>query len=116
MSRAWVEMVTVVDAASFLRDYQTADALKSRGESLGEDDHRTVTDLLIDQIEFADVIILNKLDLVTEEQAQRVEAIVKALNPGAKIQLTTRGQVSLDTVLDQDFLTMTAPPVPLDGP
>ncbi len=93
-------MVTVVDAASFLRDYRAAEALKERGESLGEDDHRTVTDLLIDQIEFADVIVLNKLDLVSEEQAERVHAIVKALNPGAKIQMTTRGQVPLESVLD----------------
>ena len=75
-------MVTVVDTASFRRDYQEAEALQDRGESLGEDDHRTVTDLLIDQIEFADVIVLNKRDLVTEEQALEVEAIVRALNPG----------------------------------
>ena len=64
-------MVTVVDAASFLRDYDAADALQDRGESLGEDDHRTVTDLLIDQIEFADVIVLNKLDLVSERSGAR---------------------------------------------
>ncbi|MEM9456430.1 MAG: zinc metallochaperone GTPase ZigA [Myxococcota bacterium] len=93
-------MVTVVDAASFLRDYAAADALKDRGESLGEQDHRTVTDLLIDQIEFADVIILNKRDLVSNEQALEVEAIVKALNPGAKILVATRGQVPLGCVLD----------------
>ena len=92
-------MVTVVDA-NFLKDYNEAEALKERGESLGEDDHRTVTDLLIDQIEFADVIVLNKVDLVTEEQARQVEAIVKALNPGAKTVRTTRSQVPLDTVLN----------------
>ena len=93
-------MVTVVDAASFLRDYNAAEALQDRGESLGEEDHRTVTDLLIDQIEFADVIVLNKLDLVSNEQALEVEAIVKALNPGAKIRMVTRGQVPLECVLD----------------
>ena len=93
-------MVTVVDAANFLNDYNEAEALKERGESLGEDDQRTVTDLLIDQIEFADVIVLNKLDLVTEEQALQVKAIIKALNPGAKIQMTTRSQVKLESVLD----------------
>ncbi|MEO1086817.1 MAG: GTP-binding protein, partial [Acidobacteriota bacterium] len=68
-------MVTVVDAASFLRDYNAAEALQDRGESLGEDDHRTVTDLLIDQIEFADVIVLNKLDLVSDDQAREVELV-----------------------------------------
>ena len=93
-------MVTVVDAASFLRDYNGAEALQDRGESLGEDDHRTVTDLLIDQIEFADVLVLNKLDLVTNDQALEVEAIVKALNPGAKIIMATHGQVPLECVLD----------------
>ena len=93
-------MVTVVDAASFLRDYSAAEALQARGESLGEDDHRTVTDLLIDQIEFADVLVLNKLDLVTDEQAREVEAVIKALNPGAKIFMTTRGCVPLESVLD----------------
>lgn len=93
-------MVTVVDAASFLRDYNAADALAERGESLGEDDHRTVTDLLIDQIEFANVIVLNKVDLVSDEQAREVEAVVKALNPGATILMATRGQVPLENVLD----------------
>ncbi len=93
-------MVTVVDAASFLHDYNAAEALQERGESLGEEDHRTVTDLLIDQIEFADVIVLNKLDLVSEEQAREVEAIVKALNPGADHIMATQGRVPLDRVLD----------------
>lgn len=93
-------MVTVVDMASFLRDYRAAERLQARGESLGEGDHRTVTDLLIDQIEFADVIVLNKLDLVSNEQALEVEAIVKALNPGAQTLMASRGQVPLERVLD----------------
>ena len=93
-------MVTVVDAANFLRDYNAAEALQDRGESLGEEDHRTVTDLLIDQIEFADVIVLNKFDLVTNDQALEVKAIVKALKSGAKILVATRGQVPLESVLD----------------
>ncbi len=93
-------MVTVVDAASFLRDYAEAEDLSARGESLGEDDQRTVTDLLIDQVEFADVIVLNKLDLVSEQQADEVRAVLAALNPGALILLTTRGKVPLASVLD----------------
>lgn len=93
-------MITVVDAANFLRDYNAAEDLKDRGESLGEEDHRTVTHLLIDQIEFADVIVLNKLDLVSNDHALEVEAVVKALNPGAKILMATRGQVPLECVLD----------------
>ena len=93
-------MVTVVDTASFSKDYRTADALQDRGESLGEEDERTVTDLLIDQVEFADVIVLNKIDLVSNEQALEVEAIIKALNPRAKIIMATRGQVPVESVLD----------------
>ncbi len=96
-------MVTVVDTASFLQDYNAADTLQARGESLGEEDHRTVTDLLIDQIEFADVIALNKLDLVSRDEALKVEAIVKALNPGARILKTTRGQVPLENVLNTNL-------------
>ncbi len=93
-------MVTVVDVANFLQDYNAAEALADRGESLGEEDNRTVTNLLIDQIEFADVIVLNKVDLVNEEKALEVEAIVKALNPGAKLIRTSHGNVPLESVLD----------------
>ena len=93
-------MVTVVDTASFLRDYNAAEALKDRGESLGEDDHRTVTNLLIDQVEFADVIVLNKLDLVSQAQLLEMRAVINALNPGAKVITATRGQVPLEQVLD----------------
>jgi len=93
-------MVTVVDAANFLKDYNKAESLQERGESLGEEDQRTVTDLLIDQIEFADVIVLNKLDLVNAEQAVQVEAIIKALNPGAEIIPTSHSNVPLERVLN----------------
>ncbi len=93
-------MVTVVDTASFLRDYYEAEDLADRGESLGEEDERTVTDLLVDQVEFADVIVLNKLDLVSEDQASEMQAILTALNPGAQILPATRGQVPLASVLD----------------
>lgn len=89
-----------MDAASFLRDYNAAEALQALGEALSEADDRTVTHLLIDQIEFADVIVLYKLDLVSEEQALEVEAIIKALNPGAKLLGASHGNVPLESVLD----------------
>ena len=92
-------MVTVVDARSFLDEYYRADALTERGESLGEDDQRTVTDLLIEQIEFADVIVLSKVDLTTEDKAAEVEAVLTALNPGAMIHRAVRGQMPLKAVL-----------------
>ncbi|MEZ4433642.1 MAG: zinc metallochaperone GTPase ZigA [bacterium] len=93
-------MVTVVDAATFLRDYAEADSLASRGETLGDDDARTVTDLLVAQVEFADVIVLNKCDLVDDAQARRVEGALRGLNPGARIVRAVRGVVPLGEVLD----------------
>jgi G3E family GTPase len=93
-------MVTVVDAFNFLRDYATADFLADRGESLGAEDDRTVVDLLIDQVEFCDVIVVNKLDLVTAEDADTLTALLSTLNPGAEIVRAQFGAVPLDRVLD----------------
>ena len=62
-------MVTVVDAVNFLSDYEEAKFLQDTGESLGEDDERSVADLLVDQVEFADVILISKTDLVSAEQS-----------------------------------------------
>lgn len=96
-------MVTVVDAFNFLRDYRSYDLLHERGESLGEFDQRTVVDLLIDQIEFCDVIILNKTDLIDEHQKSQLYAILKKLNPRAKIESSTFGQVELDKILNTEL-------------
>ncbi|CAO3304977.1 putative metal chaperone YciC [compost metagenome] len=83
-------MVTVVDAFNFLRDYSSRDSLQARGESLGEEDVRTVVDLLIEQIEFCDVIVLNKTDLISGEERDRLMAILNTLNPRAKGRNGTR--------------------------
>lgn len=93
-------MVTVVDGFNFLHDYQSTDSIHSRGESLGEGDERSVVDLLIDQIEFCDVLILNKTDLITENQRTKLMAIMRSLNPRARIITSQFGQVPLDAVLD----------------
>ncbi|WP_083452248.1 zinc metallochaperone GTPase ZigA [Candidatus Burkholderia verschuerenii] len=93
-------MVTVVDAFHFLRDYGSRDSLQSRGESLGEQDARTVVDLLIDQIEFCNVIVLNKVDLIDEAERERLMAILHTLNPRARIEVAEFGKVPLDRVLD----------------
>ena len=92
-------MVTVVDAANFLNDYDEAKYLQDAGESLGEDDERTVADLLVDQIEFADVILISKSDLVSEDHLRRTQAILKTLNPEATIQAISNGHVELGEVL-----------------
>jgi G3E family GTPase len=93
-------MVTVVDAFNFARDFSEADYLKDRGAELGEGDERTVVDLLTDQIEFADVIVLNKCDLADAEAVEFVEGAVRRLNPRARIVHATRGAVPLDAVLN----------------
>jgi len=93
-------MVTVVDAANLLRDYGSADFLRDRGESLGEEDDRTLVDLLVEQIEFADVVVLNKIDAASSEQVDAARKIVHALNAGADIVEVSMGRVDLARVLD----------------
>ncbi len=93
-------MVTVVDAFNFLKDYSSRDSLQSRGESLGEEDQRTVVDLLIEQIEFCDVIVLNKVDLIDAAQREQLTAILRSLNPRARIEVSEFGKVALASVLD----------------
>ena len=93
-------MATVVDAPNFLKMWREGQTLQERGESLGENDERTVTDLLVDQIEFADVIVLNKTDLIGSRELDRLEAILKTLNPRATFTRAQHGRVPLDTLLN----------------
>ncbi len=93
-------MVTVVDAVNFLKDYEEAKYLQETGESLGEEDERSVADLLIDQVEFADVILVSKTDLVEIDSLERLKAILKTLNTHAKIYPISSGKIELDRVLN----------------
>lgn len=93
-------MVTVVDAYNFLLDYKDAESLEERGMALGGDDERNIVDLLIDQVEFANVILLNKVDLVTEEDLEFLELLLRKLNPRAEIVRTRQGAVPLATILN----------------
>ncbi len=93
-------MVTVVDAVNFLNDYEAANALQDTGESLGEEDERSVADLLVDQVEFADVILLSKTDLAKPADVGRLTAILKTLNTTAKIIPIDNGRVDIDQVLN----------------
>jgi len=93
-------MVTVVDAVNFLKDYDQAKYLQETGESLGEDDERSVADLLVDQVEFADVILINKTDLVQADELERLKAIIKVLNTHAKIISIKNGNIEIDAVLN----------------
>ncbi len=101
-------MVTVVDAASLLKDYTSEDFLGDRGQSLGEDDTRSLVGLLVEQIEFADVVILNKLDLATPDQRLKARLIVRALNADARIVETSNGRVPLAAILDTGLFSFEA--------
>lgn len=93
-------MVTVVDANRFWKDFASGQSLLDRQEAAGEEDTRDVADLLIDQIEMCDVLLLNKCDMVTAEELNKLEAILRRMQPGAKIIRTVRGQVDPAEILN----------------
>lgn len=88
-------MTTVVSAADFLRDAGEDVELKSRGLEIGEEDQRSISDLLVEQVEFADVIVINKIDLVSPDQLLHVENALRALNPRAVLVRAAHGEVPL---------------------
>jgi G3E family GTPase len=96
-------MVTVVDAVNFLEDYDEAKYLQDTEESLGEDDDRSVADLLVDQVEFSDVILISKTDLVNEDDIKRLTAILKSLNTRAQIIPICQGKVDINSVINTDL-------------
>ncbi|GAA1906079.1 GTP-binding protein [Streptantibioticus ferralitis] len=92
-------MVTVVDAANFLPELADGDELTARGLDQYQDDERTVSDLLMDQVEFADVIVLNKTDLVDAAQSAQLRATLSRLNPPARIITARHGRVAPHEIL-----------------
>ncbi len=93
-------MVTVVDAHRFVHDMYSEDLLKDRDQGISEEDERSISDLLIDQIEFCDVLILNKADLVEEKDLKQLEIVLKKLQPKAKFIRTSFADVPLQEVLN----------------
>ncbi|MGU3576610.1 zinc metallochaperone GTPase ZigA [Brucellaceae bacterium C25G] len=93
-------MVTVVDAANLLKDYSSAEFLHERGETAGEQDERTLVDLLVEQIEFADVIVLNKIGDASDREREMAHKIIRALNPDAELIEANFGRVPLNTFLN----------------
>lgn len=93
-------MVTVVDANRFWHDFQSGESLLDRKEAVGELDDRDVADLLIDQIEFCDVLILNKCDLVSAIELQKLEKIIRKLQPEAKIIRTINGKIDPKEIIN----------------
>jgi G3E family GTPase len=93
-------MVTVVDALNFSRDFDGGEDLQDRNLALGEEDERSISDLLVDQVEFANVILINKTDLVEPESVDQLESVIRRLNPEARIIRTVQSRVPLEEVLD----------------
>ncbi len=92
-------MVTVVDAANFLRDFDSRQSLNDRDMGMSAEDERTIVDLLTDQIEFANVIVINKCDLVEPDEVERLEGIIHHMNPDARLIRTERGRIDLAAVI-----------------
>lgn len=93
-------MVTVVDTVNLLKDYSSTDFLSNRGETAGEDDDRTLVNLLVEQIEFADIIVMNKVSDATTQQRDAARAIIHALNPDARLIETDHGRVDPSQLFD----------------
>lgn len=99
-------LVTVIDAANFQRDYQSHEDLVDRELGLSEDDRRNIVDLLIDQVEFANIILINKADLVSKQELEQLYAVIQHLNPKAQILESSFGKVDLKQVLGTGLFDM----------
>lgn len=111
-------MVTVVDAANLLKDYSSQDFLRDRGEVAGDADDRALVDLLVQQIEFADVIVMNKVSDASSHDLDLAGKIIRALNPDAELMETDFARLPLDKVLNTgrfDFEKAETPPAVVQG-
>ncbi|PLW31076.1 hypothetical protein PCASD_13529 [Puccinia coronata f. sp. avenae] len=101
--------VTVVDAVNVFNDFETADFLVDRNDAknVPEEDDRNISDLLVDQLEFAQVIILNKIDLVTRDDLNKTKALIKQLNPTAKLLTSNYSRIDLREILDTKMFDYT---------
>lgn len=100
--------VTVVDAVNLFNDYNTTDFLVDRHKDdhdVPEEDDRNISDLQTDQLEFANVILINKCDLVSKEEVARIKAFIRLLNPDAKIIPTTRSRIDLKEILNTNLFS-----------
>lgn len=93
-------LVTVVDGANFLSQYHEGMELKQRNLNVSEEDERTITDLLIEQVEFANVILLNKVDLMEDGDKKELLSLLRKLNPEARVTETIRGNAPLSLLLE----------------
>lgn len=101
-------MVTVIDGLNFYKDYMEAYDLNDKNMGLGPEDQRTIADLLISQVEFADILILNKLDLISEEEKINLKGILHKLNPKAKIIESKQSKVDVNQLLNTNLFNFEA--------
>ncbi len=99
-------MVTVIDAAKFLEDFRSVDDLRDRALALSDEDGRSLSDLLIDQVEFANVLVLNKSDLVSPIEMATLQDILRHLNPVARQVVSSRGVVPVDCIFNTGLFDM----------
>jgi len=93
-------MVTVVDSRAFLEDFLSFDSLAQRGQEMDKTDQRMLSQLLADQVEFANVLVVNKTDLVTGEQLAELQRLLRELNPQAVQVVAQYGEVDLRHIFD----------------
>jgi G3E family GTPase len=93
-------LVTVVDALNFFKDFGSSETVYSKNLNDDEEDQRSIVNLLTDQVEFANVILINKADLVSKAQVEELKAIVRKLNPSAKILITDHSKIDLKEILN----------------
>jgi len=99
-------MVTVVDAKNFMKDFGSWDDLVDRKIGLNADDKRNVVDLLVDQVEFANVIVINKTDLISVEELVLLKDLLRRLNSGAKIVTTSEGRIPVSQIIGTGMFAM----------
>jgi G3E family GTPase len=99
-------MVTVVDAGNFMSEYQSYDDLSDRSIGLSNEDKRNIVDLLVDQVEFANVVVINKTDLVTPYDLEQLTQLIAKLNERARIVHSTEGKVPLNEVLGTGLFSL----------
>ncbi|WPH00616.1 cobW-domain-containing protein [Acrodontium crateriforme] len=98
--------VTVIDAFTLFHDFETADLLSSRRDDVTPEDERTVSDLMVDQIEFADVIVLNKIDIVDEVTKQRMLDLIEKLNHRAKVVQSSYGKIDVSQIVNTGMFNL----------
>ncbi|MGB6406100.1 MAG: GTP-binding protein [Planococcus donghaensis] len=99
-------LVTVVDGYAFWKDFASGESLLDRRQEATEEDSREISDLLIDQIEFANVILLNKLDLIPHKEKNQLKELLATLNPDAEIIETVHSKVALDKVINTGLFNL----------